>query len=430
MSKKLLYLEGACGISGDMTVAALLDLGASAEKLDTALQSLGISGFHYTISRGRSYSISGCDFCVHLHHPTPHREDAYEHSHAHSHEHAHAHEHSHEHAHAHAHEHRHLADVYAIIDRARMADSARALAKKIFLIVAEAEAKAHGVPVERVHFHEVGAVDSIVDIIGAAVLADDLGIDGCVVTGLSEGCGTIFCQHGELPVPVPAVLNIAEAYRIPLRPTATRGEMVTPTGIAIAAALCTRQELPAAYRILRTGLGLGKRDFGKANFLRAQLLSPVEEEEAEQIWVAEANIDDSTPEELGLLMDKLLSAGARDAWFVPCMMKKNRPAVQLGALCAAELLPQVEDTILRHSSTIGLRKYPVQRTTMQREQLVVHLPAGAAEVKKSTWGDIVRYQPEFESIRRLAEASGLPFRSLYDQAKRAAEQQAPPPAHA
>ena len=151
MSKKLLYLEGACGISGDMTVAALLDLGASAEKLDTALQSLGISGFHYTISRGRSYSISGCDFCVHLHHPTPHREDAYEHAHAHSHEHAHAHEHSHEHAHAH--EHRHLADVYAIIDRARMADSARALAKKIFLIVAEAEAKAHGVPVERVNFH-------------------------------------------------------------------------------------------------------------------------------------------------------------------------------------------------------------------------------------------------------------------------------------
>ena len=406
---KLLYLEGASGISGDMTVAALLDLGASREKLESALLSLGVEGFHYHIGRRASYSIEGCDFCVHLHHHEHHHEEAYD-----------AHEHHHHHHEHHHHEHRHLADVYAIIDRAQMSPTARELAKKIFLIVAQAEAKAHGVPPEKVHFHEVGAIDSIVDIIGAAVLADDLGIDGCIVTGLSEGHGTITCQHGELPVPVPAVLNIAEAHGIPLRPTATRSEMVTPTGIAIAAALCTQQELPTAYRILRSGIGLGKRDFGKANFLRALLLSPAAP--PEQIYVVESNIDDATPEELGLLMNKLFAVGARDAWFVPCMMKKNRPAVQLGALCTADLLPQVEDTILRHSSTIGLRKYPVQRTIMKRQQLTVQLPEGAVEVKKASLRDIVRYQPEYESIKKLAEATGKPFRDLCDRARVLAEQ--------
>ena len=408
---KYLYLEGASGISGDMTVAALLDLGASRDKLDSALSSLGIEGFHYHIGRRASYSIEGCDFSVHLHHHEHHHDEAYD-----------AHEHTHHHGHSHHHEHRHLAEVYAIIDRAELSDSARALAKKIFLIVAQAEAKAHGAPLEKVHFHEVGAIDSIVDIIATAALVDDLDIDGCIVTGLSEGHGTITCQHGELPVPVPAVLNIAEAHGIPLRPNVTtHGEMVTPTGIAIAAALRTQDELPPAFRILRSGIGLGKRDFGRANFLRVLLLTP--QADPERIYTVEANIDDSTPEELGLLKDKLLrEAGARDVWFVPCLMKKNRPAVQLGVLCTEEKLPLVEDAVLRHSSTIGLRKYPVQRTIMERETISVQLPEGAVDVKKAVWKDIVRYQPEYDSVRKLAEETGKPFRVLFDRARRQAEQ--------
>lgn len=405
---KYLYLEGASGISGDMTVAALLDLGASREKLDAALASLGIEGFHYHISRGASYSISGCSFSVHLHHPEHCHEEAYD---AHDH-HQHTHEHHHTHAAHHHHEHRHLADVYAIIDHAALTPTANALAKKIFRIVAEAEAKAHGVDIEQVHFHEVGAVDSIVDIIATAALVDDLGIEGCIVTGLSEGHGTVKCQHGELPVPVPAVMNIAAAYGIPLRTTDTCGEMVTPTGIAIAAALCKQQQLPPAYRILSTGIGLGKRDFGRANFLRIALLSPASD--PEQIIQIEANIDDSTPEELGLLMEKIFSSGARDAWYLPCMMKKNRPAVMLGALCTSDNLPQVEDTILRHSSTIGLRKHAVERTIMNRELISIQLPYGKATVKKSTLGDISRCQPEYESVKHLSEQTGLPFRRIWE----------------
>ena len=257
---QLLYLEGASGISGDMTAAALLDLGADKEKLDAVLKSLNLDGFQYRISRRKSHGLDGCDFEVLLdgHHPEDH---PHGHPHEHHHEghhHEHPHEHRHEeHHHGHPHEHRNLADVYEVIDRGEMTDRARELSRKIFRIVAEAEAAAHGCPLEEVHFHEVGALDSIVDIVSAAVLYDDLGITECVVTGLTE---------------VPAVLNIAQANRIPLRLTDVKGEMVTPTGIAIAAALRTRDRLPESFLVEKIGIGLGKRDFGRPNLLRALLL--------------------------------------------------------------------------------------------------------------------------------------------------------------
>ncbi len=381
---RYLYLEGAGGISGDMTVAALLDLGADQKKLDAVLDSLRLDGFEHHIERKNSYSISGLDFDVHVH----------------------AHEHSHESVYhdGHHHEHRHLKDVYEIIERGNMSVRARELAKKIFLIVAEAEAKAHGTTPEEVHFHEVGAIDSIVDIVATAVLVDDLGIDSCIVTALTEGSGTIQCQHGILPVPVPAVLNIAEKYRIPLRPSATQGEMVTPTGIAIAAALRTAEKLPLAYKVLQTGIGLGKRDFGHANFLRVMILEDTAE--TDQIYVMETNIDDSTPEELGLTMEKLMTAGALDVHFEPCLMKKNRPAYMLRVIATAAKLPLMQDLVFRTTSTIGLRYYPVERTCMNRRQETVPTEYGAATVKISTWKDIVRCRPEFESIKKLAGENG------------------------
>lgn len=394
-----LYFEGACGISGDMTVAALLDLGTSRDKLDKVLKSLKLDGFEYHIAQKSSYSISGCDFDVCLHH------------HEHPHE-----EHYHEHHH---HEHRHLSDVYEIIDRGEMSENARRLAKKIFLIVAEAESKAHGCPVEEVHFHEVGAIDSIVDIIAAAVLIDDLGIKDIIVGGLSEGQGFVTCQHGSLPVPVPAVANIAAKYDILLRQTDNRGEMVTPTGIAIAAAVKTSEKLPASYKIRKIGIGLGKRDFGHANFLRAMIIEDCADKN--QMFVIETNIDDSTAEELGLAMEKLLAAGAADVHFEPCFMKKNRPAYMLRVITNAEKLAQMEDIIFRNTSTIGLRKYPVERSCMERKLLKVQLPYGEVIVKKCWKGDIVRYNPEYESVKAVADAAGIPFRKVFDEARREAE---------
>lgn len=398
----VLYLEGACGISGDMIVAALLDLGADAQKLNQALKSLTVKEFDYRISSKQSYGITGCDFDVILH------------------EHA-GHDHKHPHEHHHSHEHRHLNDIYAVIEQAQMTGRAKELAKKIFLIVAQAESKAHGCPVSEVHFHEVGAVDSIVDIISAAVLIDDLNITDCIVTGLTEGSGFVSCQHGDLPVPVPAVLNIAEQYGIPLRSSGVTGEMVTPTGIAIAAALRTRSSLPKQYKIVKTGTGLGKRDFGRANLLRAMIIE--EDSNNDQIYIVECNIDDAAGEELGFAMEKLTSAGARDVHFIPCFMKKNRPAYILRIITGEKELEEIEKTVFRYTSTIGLRKYPVDRTCMSRTMMTVSLPEADIAVKKCFLKDIVRYYPEYESVRVAAEKSGKPLRILYEQAALQAEKE-------
>lgn len=224
------------------------------------------------------------------------------------------------------------------------------------------------------------------------------------------------CQHGALPVPVPAVLNIAEKYGIVLRPLDDNGEMVTPTGIAIAAALRTAENLPAAYKILKTGIGLGKRDFGHANFLRAMIIEDTVS--SNQMYVIETNIDDSTAEELGLAMEKLLAAGAADVHFEPCFMKKNRPAYMLRVITSAELLPQMEDIVFRNTTTIGLRKYPVERRCMERKIIRVKLSSGEVEVKRCRLGDIVRYNPEYESVKALAAAVGRSFRDVFDEARR------------
>ena len=438
---KYLYLDGSCGISGDMTVAALLGLGASREKLDAAIAGLGLEGVHVHVENSKSYSIAGLSFSVHVH--------GHDADHVHSHEegyveHHHHHEHG-EHCHGastgstgsptlsatlHHHEHRHLSEVYEILDRAANAGTVtpRALetAKKIFRIIAEAEAKAHGVPVEEVHFHEVGAVDSIVDILAVAVLADDLGIENCIVTRLNEGSGFVETQHGQLPIPVPAVAHIAEAAGIALHITETKGEMVTPTGAGIVAALRTSERLPASYKILKSGIGLGKRDFGRANFLRAQIIEDCASDKCDSatssttgctpadcnVFQIEANIDDSTPEELGYAMDKIFEAGARDVHFIPCYMKKNRMGTLLCALADSEHLAAVEKAIFLHTSTVGVRRFPVERTCMARSIFEVETEFGKVRVKKSVLGDIEKVKPEFDDLKACADKAGVPIREI------------------
>ena len=429
---KYLYLDGSCGISGDMTVAALLGLGASREKLDAAIAGLGLEGVHVHVENSKSYSIAGISFAVHVH---DHDAD-----HVHSHEEGYV-EHCetkddrrktkecHE-GHHHHHEHRHLSEVYEILDRAANAGAvtprALEIAKKIFRIIAEAEAKAHGVPVEEVHFHEVGAVDSIVDISAVAVLADDLGIENCIVTGLNEGSGFVETQHGQLPIPVPAVAHIAEAAGIALHITETKGEMVTPTGAGIVAALRTSESLPASYKILKSGIGLGKRDFGRANFLRAQIIEDSTGDKGGDatstttgctpadcnVFQIEANIDDSTPEELGYAMDKLFEAGARDVHFIPCYMKKNRMGTLLCALADSEHLAAVEKAIFLHTSTVGVRRFPVERTCMARSTFEVETEFGKVRVKKSVLGDIKKIKPEFDDLKACADKAGVSIREI------------------
>ena len=299
---KKLYLECNAGISGDMLVAALLDLGADRAKLDEALQSIPAKGFTYNISRVSKAGVDCCDFDVvldaehenhdhdmsflhgeavaaHVH--SHEHEHCHEHHHDHEHEHEHCHEHHHDHDHVHTphehhhhHEHRGLKEVIEIINGTQMSEQARALALKIFDIIAEAEGKAHAVAKEDVHFHEVGAIDSIVDIVAIAVCFDSLGVDEVIVPELCEGRGTVRCQHGVLPVPVPATANIMQSFGLNVRLLPVQGEFVTPTGAAAAAALMTTHELPEQFKICAIGLGAGKRQYERPSILRALLIEP------------------------------------------------------------------------------------------------------------------------------------------------------------
>lgn len=305
---KKLYLECNAGISGDMLVAALLDLGADRAKLDEALQSIPAKGFTYNIGRVSKAGVDCCDFDVvldaehenhdhdmsflhgeavaahvhsHEHEHEHHHEHEHCHEHHHEHEHCHEHEHHHEHDHVHTphehhhhHEHRGLKEVIEIINGTQMSEQARALALRIFDIIAEAEGKAHAVAKEDVHFHEVGAIDSIVDIVAIAVCFDSLDVDEVIVPELCEGRGTVRCQHGVLPVPVPATANIMQSFGLNVRLLPVQGEFVTPTGAAAAAALMTTDELPEQFKICAIGLGAGKRQYERPSILRALLIEP------------------------------------------------------------------------------------------------------------------------------------------------------------
>ena len=279
-----LYLECGSGISGDMFVAAMLDLGADEKKLKEVLESLPVKGFTTKISRVKKSGLDACDFAVILdaEHENHDHDMEYLHGQAHAHSeenHPHGHEHNqtkkhlHDHGHMHhSHEHRGPKDILRIIEHSCMSEHAKEIAQKIIRILSEAEAKAHGVSLEQVHFHEVGAVDSIVDIAAAAVCADNLNLSKVYVTQLNEGSGMVRCQHGLLPIPVPAVANVVSAHQLPLHITQVEGELVTPTGAAIAAALCTDKELPETFTIKKIGMGAGKREYACVGVLRAMLI--------------------------------------------------------------------------------------------------------------------------------------------------------------
>ncbi|WP_297019642.1 nickel pincer cofactor biosynthesis protein LarC [uncultured Dialister sp.] len=329
--------------------------------------------------------------------------------------------HHHDHDHHHHHEHRHLADVEAVIDGTDMTEPARALAKKIFRIVAEAESKAHNLPIEEVHFHEVGAIDSIVDIIAAAVCFDDLGISDVIVPKLCEGTGSVRCQHGVLPVPVPATLNIVTAYHMPLEIMEAKGEYVTPTGAAIAAALCTSHSLPASFTIVKTGLGAGKRDYKeRTNIFRAILIDTGEGPgDKDEVVKLESDIDDASGEVLGYTMKRLMEAGALDVHYSPIYMKKNRPAWELTVICKEETKDALEDIIFSETTTIGIREFTsVMRSILRREEKEVDTAYGKVKVKEVTIHGEKRRYPEYESVKALAEEKGVPFQTVFDLVKK------------
>ena len=444
-SDKILYLECGTGISGDMAVAAMLDLGADQEKLLKVLEGIPGHGFKVKISRVKKAGIDCCDFNVildeehdghdhdmeylygHLEEESGHADHTHRHEHehehdGHEHDHHHDHDHDHHHDHGHGHHHHHtgMKEIREIIGNLEMTEGTRALALRIFEILAQAESEAHGVPVDEVHFHEVGAIDSIVDIVAAAVCFDDLGIRNVAVTEITEGSGTVRCQHGILQVPVPAVANIAKAHRLPMRFTSRKGELVTPTGAAIAAALRTQEELPERFVIGRTGLGAGKREYEIPSILRAMVIEPCGRMQEngrgkDTVWKLECDIDDSTGEQLGYALEKLYQEGAREAHFAPVFMKKNRPGWELTVICDREHLQKLEDVIFSQTTTIGIRKQEMERTVLTRKTVDVETRFGVIPVKVSGEGTYKRVHPEYEKVSGAASEHGVPFGAVYDE---------------
>ena len=420
---KTLYLECYSGISGDMTVGALLDLGADQRLLEEQLRSLPVSGFEIEISRVKKSGLDACDFRVILdkEHENHDHDNEYLYGHGHKHEH----EHHHHHAHTHDHIHRGLPEIREIILHSGITERAKKTALAIFQVLAEAEAKAHGTSIDEVHFHEVGAVDSIVDIVAAAVCLENLAVDEVIVPELYEGRGTVRCQHGIIPVPVPAVVHIAGEHGITLHMTDTEAELVTPTGAAIVAAVRTADRLPKRYKILRTGMGAGKRDYGRASILRGMLIEPDTEEAADFVYKLESNIDDCTGEALGYVMDRLFEAGARDVNYIPVYMKKNRPAYQLNVLCSEETVPRIEEIIFKETTTIGIRRVRMERTVMRREIRTLTTSLGEAKVKvcRSGSADIIRVYPEYESAADISREKKLPYQDVWRQLQKEACEQ-------
>ena len=286
-----------------------------------------------------------------------------------------------------------------------MTPGAHALAEKIFRILAAAESKAHGVPEDQVHFHEVGAVDSIVDIASAAVLLDSLGVEDYILPELCEGTGSVRCQHGILPVPVPAVLNIVEAHSLPLTITSARGELVTPTGAAIAAAVRTSGALPTGFRVLKTGMGAGKRAYERPSFLRLMLIE-TEGPNEDTVVKLETNLDDCTGEALGHVTGQLLEAGAREVFSTPIYMKKQRPGVLLTVLCEEAVRETMENILFRETTTIGIRRQTMARTVLPRRAEQVETSLGTVTVKCCMGPEGERRYPEYESIAQLCRSTG------------------------
>ena len=422
----VLYLECSSGISGDMTVAALLDLGADETVLKRTLSSLPIEEFQTKITRVKKSGLDVCDFDVIL--------DKTHENHDHDMEYLHGNDrendgHTQEHRnHPIKHEHRGLSEIMQILKKTEMTEGARKIAATVFEILAEAEANVHGVKKEHVHFHEVGAVDSIVDIAAAAVCIDNLDIEEVIIPDLTEGQGTIRCQHGIIPVPVPAVVQIAQMHGLTLNVTQTKGELVTPTGAAIAAAIRTSEKLPKQFKIKKTGMGAGKRTYDRPGILRAMFIERQEmTAEQDEILKLETNIDDCTGEALGYVMERLFEEGARDVSYMPLYMKKNRPAYQLNVICAEEDVRRMERIIFENTTTIGIRRIKMERTILQREIRTISTPYGEANVKICQKESGQMIYPEYESAAQLSRRSGKPYPEIYqmiaEQAKKEQERQ-------
>ncbi len=388
---KVAYLDCPCGISGDMTLAALVDAGASLDALNAAVGSLGVPGLRLRACEVKKHGFRATQISV----------DA-----------------PHEHAH------RHLHQIVAMIDAGQLTAKQRATAKQIFTKLSEAEARVHGTTIEAVHFHEVGAADSIADIVGAAVGFDLLGIDRIVASPVPTGMGMIRIAHGECSIPAPATAELLRG--IPLAPSSIVGELTTPTGAAILAAMAESFGSVPAMKTEQIGYGAGQKDFAERPNILRLLVGEVADSpsDANAITVLETNLDDTTGELVGYCIARLWDAGALDVYTTAIQMKKNRPAVKISVLCHPEDAAKMEDILFVETTTLGVRRWTAARSVLRREPQRVETPWGAVDGKVGWLRDgQARFAPEFDSCRRVAEAHHIALREVYEAAQKAFRQE-------
>lgn len=403
-----LFFDCSSGISGDMTVAALLDLGIDREAFLKELAKLGLNAeFHIHISQQSRQMITGTKFDVHVSHSGEHH-----------HHHDDAHGHSHSHSHAHGRSHR---EIRELIQKTSLSDYVRSKSLAVFHRIAVAEGRIHGCPADDVEFHEVGAVDSIVDIVGACIAFDLLGQPAVYSSHLFDGTGTIQCAHGAFPLPAPATLEILK--NIPIRQIDESMEFLTPTGAALIAEFSAGFGPMPLMRVERIGYGLGTRDTApRPNVLRISLGQLVQETPtADTIIEIVTNLDDVTPEIAATFPSTLLELGALDAFMTPVQMKKNRPGVQLTVLSTRQDAERLSDWMLAHTNTFGVRMHECRRMILDREIRTVSTPFGEILVKLGyRHGHCIHASPEFESYAAAAQEHGAPLQEVYVAALHAA----------
>ncbi len=378
---KICYIDAFSGISGDMTVGALLDAGADWSVIESALRSLNL-GASFRMEKTMRQGIAASKFIV---------DGGQENTH------------------------RHLSDIEQIIRTGELSETARKNALAVFRRLAEAEAKSHNLPVEKVHFHEIGAVDSICDIVGACSALDLLGIEEIQSSAVNVGSGTVKTAHGTLPVPAPATAELLR--HIPIYSAGPQAELTTPTGAALLATLATGFGALPPMRVLSQGFGAGDNDFPtQANVLRVLIGERMQSPELISVRVLEANIDDSSPQVLGYTMERLLEAGALDVTLTPIFMKKNRPATMISILSSPELTEQLAEIVFAETSTLGLRVLQAERRVVSRNIAEVDTQYGKIHIKYTERGS---FAPEYEDCRKAATARGVPLRSVIAEANQA-----------
>ncbi len=422
---KTLYLECNMGAAGDMLTAALLELHPDPQGFVERMNRLGLPGVVFAAQPAVKCGITGTQVSVtvggeeeeshdvplhsHVHetaqdeaHPGHAHGHDHDHEHTHDHEHSHGHEHSHEHGHGH-HHHAGMGDIRHILSHLDIPQPVRQDAEAVYQLIAQAESHAHGRPVEEIHFHEVGTLDAVTDVVAVCWLLHDLAPEQIVASPVHVGCGQVRCAHGILPVPAPATAYILQG--VPTYGGSVQGELCTPTGAALLKHFVQRFGSSPVMRVEKTGYGMGKKDFEAANCVRAMLGQTQEESTA--IAQLACNLDDMTPEALGFAQERLWEAGALDVTTAPIGMKKNRPGVQLTCLCRLEDREKLVSVLFAHTTTLGVRESLCTRYTLARSQRTVETEHGPVRVKEARGWGVTREKPEYEDVAKIAREQGL-----------------------